>query len=139
MALQARVVTLLPSATEIVGFIGGSHLLVARSHECDYPPDIRPLPAVTGATNAFESSIQMHNAVTTAMETGAGLYTIDRAAITALAPTMIITQSLCSVCSIDMNVVRSFVKTMPIGTRPDVISLNPFTIQVILGVTLGTW
>lgn len=65
-----RVVSLLPSATEILCLIGAEHLLVGRSHECDWPPSIRDRPALTGAHNQFENSQQMHDAVTESLSAG---------------------------------------------------------------------
>lgn len=67
---QLRVISLLPSATEILCFIGGGHLLVGRSHECDYPESITDRPVLTRAINTFASSQQMHDAVSDAMSTG---------------------------------------------------------------------
>lgn len=58
-----RVVSLLPSATEIVCAAGGEPLLVGRSHECDWPPGVRDRPILTAARTKFESSQQMHDAV----------------------------------------------------------------------------
>lgn len=81
-----RVVSFLPSATEILCYIGGEALLVGRSHECDYPPSIRDRPALTAAVNAFESSRQMHDVVSQTLEKGDGLYTIDAAALEAAQP-----------------------------------------------------
>lgn len=54
-----RVISLLPSATEVVAAVGGLHMLVGRSHECDYPPAVKDLPILTSANNAFESSAQV--------------------------------------------------------------------------------
>jgi hypothetical protein len=54
-----RIVSLLPSATELVVAAGGAHMLVGRSHECDFPADVKRLPALTSANNAFESSAQV--------------------------------------------------------------------------------
>eukprot|EP00798_Chlamydomonas_sp_ICE-L_P002810 gene2810-12687_t len=131
-APPVRAISLLPSGSEIAAFVGGMSQLVARSHECDFPSSLQPLPSVTGAVNEFVSSSQMHAAVSEAISNGAGLYTIDAATVIALKPTLIITQSLCSVCSIDMNVVQKFVGTMPEESRPNVLDLNPMNIQDVI-------
>jgi iron complex transport system substrate-binding protein len=60
---QPRVVSLLPSATEIVCAAGGEALLVGRSHECDWPPGVRDRPVLTAARTKFVDSQQMHDAV----------------------------------------------------------------------------
>ncbi|GAX77617.1 hypothetical protein CEUSTIGMA_g5061.t1 [Chlamydomonas eustigma] len=133
-----RVACLLPSATETLAYIGGFHLLVARSHECDYPPS--DTPVLTGATNAFESSRQMHEAVTQGMEEthGNGLYTINAELLRSLEPDVILTQSLCSVCSIDANVVARIVRDMP-PPRPVVVSMNPYSLEEVIAdcITVG--
>ncbi len=58
---RPRVVSLLPSATEILALLGAN--IVGRSHECDWPPSVLSAPALTGAYNKFENSRQMHDAV----------------------------------------------------------------------------
>lgn len=58
---RPRVVSLLPSATEILALLGAK--IVGRSHECDWPPAVRSAPALTGAYNQFVDSRQMHDAV----------------------------------------------------------------------------
>lgn len=63
MPKPLRVVSLLPSATEIICAVGGEQLLVGRSHECDYPPPICDRPVLTAARTAFVNSQQMHDAV----------------------------------------------------------------------------
>lgn len=125
-----RVVSFLPSATEILCCIGGQHLLVGRSHECDYPPSITDRPALTGAINAFESSRQMHDAVTSTLERGEGLYTIDGEILKGLNPQVILTQSLCSVCSVDLNLVDRILQGA--NHRLATVSLNAFSLQEVI-------
>jgi iron complex transport system substrate-binding protein len=69
---RCRVVSLLPSATELVAAVGAE--LVGRSHECDYPPDVvEGVPVLTGAVNTFENSQQMHDETCQLLESGQGL------------------------------------------------------------------
>ncbi|MEW5315418.1 MAG: hypothetical protein WDW38_006849 [Sanguina aurantia] len=131
---KLRVVSLLPSATELIVLVGGEDLLVARSHECDYPSTIQHLPFLTAATNQFISSWQMDQAVGEALQQGQGLYTIDAEALKALKPDLIITQSLCSVCSVDLDLVQRITKTM--DPRPRVISLNPMNLTDVIADVL---
>ena len=71
-ARGCRVVSLLPSATELVAAVGAE--LVGRSHECDYPPDVvEGVPVLTGAVNKFENSQQMHDETCQLLESGQGL------------------------------------------------------------------
>ena len=111
-----RVACLLPSASETLAFIGGEHLIVGRSHECDWPPMqqgghddphasgkpppsgltgswLARAPVLTRALNAFSSSRQMHDAVSAAMGAGAGLYAVDGELLASLAPDVILTQA----------------------------------------------
>jgi hypothetical protein len=110
------VVSLLPSATEIVCLAGAEHLLVGRSHECDYPPSIQHLPVLTAALNgSFTTSREVHDATCAAMESGKGLYSINRALLEELRPTVIVTQDLCEVhCS-----VWNFAWRRKLGSRAD--------------------
>ena len=76
-----RVVSLLPSATEVLVAsseeIDEDHALVGRSHECDYPPFVLSRPVLTAAKNEFESCSQMNEAVCNSLQAGEGLYTVD--------------------------------------------------------------
>lgn len=81
-------------------------MLVGRSHECDYPPEIKDRPILTGAKNPFVSCEQMNAAVTATLQTGEGLYYIDQQLLKQLRPDVIVTQSLCTVCSVDLRLVE---------------------------------
>lgn len=76
-----RVVSLLPSATEILAASSESErddaLLVGRSHECDFPSYVTNRPILTAAKNAFESCAQMNDAVCKSLSAGEGLYSLD--------------------------------------------------------------
>jgi iron complex transport system substrate-binding protein len=128
-----RVVSLLPSGTEIVCALGAEGMLVGRSHECDWPASVTRLPVLTGARTVFETSGQVDEAVRAALEDGknASLYTLDVARLEALAPDVIVTQDLCEVCSIDLGTVRGAAAEMTrrTGREARVVSLNPRTIE----------
>ncbi|EFJ53120.1 hypothetical protein VOLCADRAFT_55499 [Volvox carteri f. nagariensis] len=135
-----RVVSLLPSATEILALIGAE--IVGRSHECDWPEAVREnVPALTGAYNKFENSAQMHDAVTESLSSGQGLYWLDSERLAQLRPDAIVTQSLCSVCAVDLDIVRK--ATTKIFPPPRIIDTNPMSLQDVisdvrrLGTELG--
>jgi iron complex transport system substrate-binding protein len=97
-----RVVSLLPSATEIVGELGLAGLLVGRSEECDRPPGVAELPVVSAARLDL-SSLESHavdDAVRDAVATGRSLYAVDEALLRSLAPDLVLTQDLCAVCAV---------------------------------------
>ncbi len=145
-AAPPRVVSLLPSATEAVCAIGCGHLLVGRSHECDHPAQITHLPALTAARTRFDTSAQVDRDVRTALRDPAGqrtpsgaasLYTLDEALLAALKPDVILTQSLCEVCSIDTTTVRRMAGSL--NPAPVVVDLNPTTLEAVLDdlLTIG--
>ena len=96
--MSLRVVSLLPSATEILCSIGGSHLLVGRSHEDNYPSNITHLPILTGQRTSWTTAADVDRQVSTALTGGQSLYTLDLNLLKQLEPSVILTQSLCSVC-----------------------------------------
>lgn len=128
----SRVVSLLPSASETLAFIGGPRLLQGRSHECDYPESIKNLPVLTSAVNQFVSSRQMHDAVTESLQNGRGLYHIHSDLLVGLQPQVVLTQSLCSVCSIDLEVVERVVARSSLDPKPKIVSLNPQCIEDVI-------
>lgn len=125
-----RVVSLLPSATELLAAIGGEHLLVGRSHECDWPPTLADRPVLTGQRTTASTSAEIDRQVREALQSksedaGAdqSLYHLDADLLRDLKPDVILTQDLCEVCSIDLNTVRGIAATMK--PEPVIVSLNP--------------
>ena len=118
-----RVVSLLPSATELLCAIGGESLLVGRSHECDFPESITSLPALTTQRTVLASSSEIDKQVRETLDSGQSLYQIDEDLLRELHPDVILTQDLCAVCSIDLKAVRTIAAT--IDPRPTIVSLDP--------------
>jgi len=125
-----RVASVLPSATEILCFIGGSKLLVARSHEDNYPKEITHLPIITGQKTTFTTSGDVDKQVSIALTTGQSLYTLDTEQLSAARPDVILTQDICSVCAIDLPTVQRIAAEM--SPSPKVVSLDPLNIEDVL-------
>jgi iron complex transport system substrate-binding protein len=120
-----RIVSLLPSATEIVADLGLADSLVGRSEECDHPPEVRALPAVS-ASRVDTSGLAgeaIDRAVRDAVADGASLYAVDPELLDRLAPDVIVTQDLCRVCAVSSDDVCD------IGAR--IVSLDPRTLTEI--------
>ncbi|MFN7021764.1 MAG: ABC transporter substrate-binding protein [Phycisphaerales bacterium] len=144
--MPLRVVSLLPSATESLLAIVGSPRtervrLVGRSHECDWPADgsLDDIPILTSQRTRFETSAQIDQAVREQLSCGQSLYTLDSERLAALRPDVILTQDLCEVCSIDLDTVRGVVAAMPPEERPEIVSLNPTTLEAVFDdvLTIG--
>lgn len=127
-----RIVSLLPSATEICFALGLGDELVGRTHECDYPPEaleIRVLTTDAGAT-ASASSRQINDGVEASVHGGESIYRLDLAALAEADPDLIITQQLCTVCAVSYRDVAEAVRLA--GTDSDIVSLEPTSIEGIL-------
>ena len=123
-----RIVSLLPSATEIVCALGLADRLVAVTHECDYPPEaIDGLPRITGNLLPLEvqGSREIDAAVRAAVGGGHGLYSIDDARLVDLEPDLILTQELCSVCAVAYPAVLEAARAAGGEDGPMVVSLEP--------------
>ena len=118
-----RVVSLLPSATELLCAAGGGSLLVGRSHECDFPADLAGVPVLTRARTHGGSAAEIDAEVSASISGGASLYELDERLLAELAPDVILTQSLCEVCSIDLRTVERVAAGLP--GRPAVVNLDP--------------
>ena len=96
-----RVVSLLPSATEIVCTLGCADLLVGRSHDCDYPDEVLDLPAVTTThLRLEEGSASIDAQVVESLSAGQSLYGLRTDLLAELRPDLILTQDLCRVCTV---------------------------------------
>lgn len=131
-----RVVSLVPSATEIVARIGGLDLLVGRSHECERPGAVRRLPALTRPRTSYSPEAgagAIDWAVTEGIAGAGSLYVLDEEMLRRLDPDVVLTQDLCGVCSIDLVSVRSAL-SMPkhSGRRCEIVSLHPETFEAVL-------
>ncbi|EOD18086.1 hypothetical protein EMIHUDRAFT_61501 [Emiliania huxleyi CCMP1516] len=129
-----RVASVLPSATEILCFIGGERLLVGRSHEDNFPPQITSLPVITGQTTTFTTAAEVDRVVSDSIGKGQSLYTLDAPLIESLSPDVILTQDICSVCAIDLQTVERLAAKMT--PRPKVVSLNPLNLDDVLANVL---
>jgi iron complex transport system substrate-binding protein len=127
---RVRICSLLPSATEIIGRLGLAESLVGVSEECDWPPEARGLPIVTASRvdSATLTSAEIDSAVRDAVADGRSLYAVDEDLLAELAPNVIVTQDLCTVCAVSGGDVSSL---CPVGA--EVISLNPATLEEIAG------
>ncbi len=128
-ANNPRVVSLLPSATELLAAIGGEGLLVGRSHECDFPASVATVPVLTAARTRG-SPAEVDQQVSAALAAGESLYTLNEDLLAELAPDVILTQDLCSVCSIDHAAVARAAARLP--RPPHVVCLNPTTLEGVL-------
>ena len=131
MSAGARVISLLPSATEILFAIGAGEHVVGVTHECDYPEAVRDLPKVTSSELVTEAAtpgdIDRH--IHAARHAGSSIYRLDEAALAQLNPDLIITQELCDVCAVAYSEVRRAVRRLP-GDVP-VLSLEPRSLDEI--------
>ena len=97
-----RIVSFLPAATEIACALGAGAELVGRSHECDYPPEVRDLPVVSKPALALDGLSQkdIDRAVAAHLATGESLYQVDERLLDELKPDIVLTQDLCQVCAV---------------------------------------
>jgi iron complex transport system substrate-binding protein len=127
-----RIVSLVPSATELLFALGLGDGVVGVTHECDYPAQARDLPRVTrDVLPAGLSAAEIDAAVKERTLAGESIYELDAEVLHELAPDLIVTQALCTVCAVSYDDVREVAEE--IDTQPMVISLDPHTIGEVLG------
>lgn len=135
-----RICSFLPSASEIIVELGLLDSLVGVSEECRWPPEVVGKPVVTAARidPATLSSLEIDEAVRSAVGEGRSLYAIDAELVAELAPDLIVTQDLCSVCAVSSGELKT---ACPVGA--EVLSLDPRTLGEVadsvrlLGARLG--
>ena len=133
MAGKRRIVSLLPSATEIVCALGASHELVGISHECDFPEGVRGLPALTSSRLDYAASSAVIDRDLRAMVREAlSIYSVDGARLAALAPDCIVTQDLCQVCAVSLGDVQSAVARLARRDDVQIVSLRPTRLEHVL-------
>jgi iron complex transport system substrate-binding protein len=127
-----RIVSLVPSATEMLFALGLGDEVVGVTHECDYPSGAQGLPKVTrDVLPAGLSAAEIDAAVKERTLAGESIYELDADALHDLEPDLIVTQALCSVCAVSYDDVRAIADE--IDTQPMVISLDPHTVGEVLG------
>jgi iron complex transport system substrate-binding protein len=127
---MTKIVSLLPSATEIVCGLGSAAELVGVSHECDFPDRVTSLPRVTKSLIPEGLSSQaIDDHVRSRMESKQSLYGLDIDLLKALEPDLIVTQSLCDVCAVSEDEVRQALSRL--GRQPQVVHLSPSTLTSV--------
>ena len=126
-----RIVSLLPSATEIICALGLEDRLVGVTHECDYPASVRRLPKVTHTLIPTEaSSGEIDALVRDRLGAQSALYSLDMETLERLRPDLIVTQALCDVCAVAEAEVRNAACVLPTG--PSVLNLEPETLDEVI-------
>jgi iron complex transport system substrate-binding protein len=127
-----RIVSLVPSATEMLFALGLGGEVIAVTHECDYPEAARELPKITrDVLPAGLSAAQIDAAVKERTLAGESIYELDTELLRDLRPDLIVTQALCSVCAVSYDDVRAVAEE--IESHPRVIALDPHTVGEVLG------
>lgn len=120
-----RIVSLLPSATEIIAVLGLTDFLVGRSHECDFPTQVKALPVCTEPRfNPAGTSSEIHDRVTAVLQSALSVYRVKTEVLQELQPTHILTQAQCEVCAVSVGDVEAAVASLT-GCQPQIISLQP--------------
>ena len=133
-----RIVSLLPSATEIVAALGMAKHLVGRSHECDWPVGLDHVPVLTQPKmNPQADAAIIDRDVRALVEDGVSVYHLDAEKIRALDPDVVVTQSQCELCAVSLGEVERALHdwvTMKEGAaRPKLVSLTPMRLTDIAG------
>jgi iron complex transport system substrate-binding protein len=133
-----RIVSLLPSTTEILFAIGAGGEVVGVTFECDFPPEARTRPIVS--TSAMPEGLTpagIDAYVVGAMARGEDLYHLDAGALAGLDADLVVTQDLCAVCAVDVSLVDDALAHL--GCTAEVLTIDPHTLDEVLGsiLTLG--
>jgi len=126
-----RIVSFLPSATEMACALGLGDQLVGITHECDYPPEVRGKTVVVRNALPIEtmSQTEIDVAVAERMREGLSLYQVDEELLRELAPDLILTQNLCQVCAPSGNEVAQVLKVL--AKQPEILWLTPRSLDEI--------
>lgn len=123
-----RIVSLLPSATEILYALGLGDSVVGVTFECDYPPDVRHKPLVVNSILPHDlSPAEIDRAVSEHAARGESIYRIDQPLLESLQPDLIVTQELCDVCAVNTSHLARALYGL--ACQPQVVSLTPHTLE----------
>ena len=126
-----KIVTLIPSATEIVSFLGQKRFIVGRSHECDFPKDLSKVTKITEPKiNVEGSSSEIHNQLEVIIENSLSVYKVHLDELKKLKPDFIVTQSHCEVCAVSFAEVENITKNH-LGENTQIISLQPNSLKEV--------
>jgi iron complex transport system substrate-binding protein len=124
-----RIVSLIPSATEIVCALGAEAELVGRSHECDFPAAVERLPVLTSPKmDPTASTAAIDREVRALVEEGLSVYRIDVDRLGALAPDLVVTQDQCQVCAVALDEVTAAVRSLT-RRNVEIVSLSPLSVD----------
>lgn len=131
MVPAQRIVSFLPSATEMVCALGLADRLMGITHECDYPPDIAGKPIVVRSALSLENMTlpEIDSAVTERLRNGLSLYCVHEALMREISPDLILTQNLCQVCAPSGNEVSQLLNVLPV--KPQILWLTPKCLEQI--------
>jgi iron complex transport system substrate-binding protein len=133
-----RIVSLLPSATEILFAVGAGADVVGVTFECDYPAEARQRRIVSNTTLPEGlTPAEIDATVRARMAAGEDLYRLDEGALRHIDPDLVVTQDLCAVCAVDIDEVDQALAHL--GCRAEVLTLDPMTLDEVLTsiVTVG--
>jgi iron complex transport system substrate-binding protein len=127
-----RIVTTLPSATEIVSLLGLEDKLVGITHECDYPPSVKKKPVVMRSVfdTTKMNNREIDSSVLSNVTKGESMYEIDESLLKSLKPDLVITQELCEVCATPLKEVSKIIANLE--PKPKVLSLTPRNLEDVL-------
>ncbi len=132
MAVPQRIVSLLPSSTEICFALGLGDLVIGVSHECDFPLEVRGRPILTTPKiDPSASSAEIDHQVRALVSDGLSVYRIDEQRLQDLHPELVVTQDACEVCAVSLEEVREATSRL-IGADVEVLSLSPLTVADVL-------
>ena len=129
---MTRIVSLIPSATEIVAALGFESDLVGRSHECDYPPEVTALPPLTAPKfDVYGTSREIDDRVKMVLQNAISVYLVDEKKLDELKPDIIVTQAQCEVCAVSLSEVERVVRVC-LSSSAQFVSLEPNQVADVL-------
>ena len=126
-----KIVTLIPSATEIVAFFGKKKEIIGKSHECDYPKDLSNIVKLTEPKIRVDgTSKEIHQQIEAILEKSLSVYKVNIEKLKNLDPDFIVTQAHCEVCAVSFSHVENITKEH-LGSKTKIISLQPNTLKEV--------